>query len=89
MRVYKLLNHYIDLDHVLVITDVVERERSLQFEITLAFQDKPWEIKCRKNIEPDGDMAPTFRTVHANFLEAWQNTTPPPTITVTEHYNRM
>lgn len=49
MRLYKILNRYVDLDHVLSVTDpeikwTSECYEQLIFTVTLAFQDKPLKI---------------------------------------------
>jgi dimeric dUTPase (all-alpha-NTP-PPase superfamily) len=73
MRVYKLLNCYIDLDHVLAITDILkfwEYGDGLVFLVTLAFNDKPMRLEMMfKDQEPERES--NFRQAHIDFLNAW------------------
>lgn len=78
MRVYKFQDHYIDLDHVLMVSDLVwwkkgdETIDAAWFYVTLAFREKRkrFGFGYNKDIEDQEDI---IRYQHKEFLKAWQN----------------
>lgn len=85
MRVYKINNQYIDLDHVLVVSELEFKkypnygEEALHeawFTVALAFQEKDRQIGFELPWDKDfivEEETEKMRQEYEKFLYAWQN----------------
>ena len=87
MRVYKIDNQYVDLDHVLIVGELEfrtpyddwdEQKYDAWFDVTFAFQDNQKKFGFRFPWDLNLDWiveeeAEKVRKEYESFLYAWQN----------------
>lgn len=81
MRLYKILDKYIDLDHVLMVSELKNsyvgmgewepHTYNIWFELNLMFREKPFIVGINTKYEEREKQINEFKELHHCFIEVW------------------
>lgn len=81
MRLYKILDKYIDLDHVLMVSELKNsyvgmgewepHTYDIWFELSLMFREKPFIVGINTKYEEHEKQINEFKELHHCFIEVW------------------